>query len=149
MKQLVEIIGKVVFTCAILAGLSSCAAYCPKHGFVDPVTGKCVCRVAENMPRYEPAHKLPYDWLRLLSNYSYDKKDVRTFLSVEFVVEKNGNVSGVRIVGKENEVLTSFEKAAVAAFSQLKNWRPGSHCGKKVNVLMRVPINIDFSPSED
>lgn len=133
-----------------LIGLSSCAAYCPKHGFVDPVTGKCVCRVAENMPRYEPRpSKLISDWLHLMSTYPYDKKDLTTFIAIEYVVEKNGNVSGVRIVGKENEELTSFEKAAVAAFSQLKNWRPGSHCGKKVNVLMRVPINIDINRSQE
>ena len=53
-----------------------------------------------------------------------------TFIAIEYVVDKSGKVSGVRIVGKENDELTSFEKAAVAAFSQLNNWRPGSRCGK-------------------
>ena len=149
-KLLAKVIGKLVFTCGILAGLSSCAAYCPEHGFIDPVTGKCVCRAVDNPPQYKPRpSKMLSDWLHLMATYSYDEKDMTTFIAIEYVVDKNGKVSGVRIVGKDNDELTSFEKAAVAAFSQLNNWRPGSWCGKKVNVLMRAPIHIDFSRSQE
>lgn len=131
----------------ILIILSSCTTLnsqrCTKDSFRDSISHKCVYRAVGNMPRYISNHSLVYDMMHQLSQSPFDKKDIPHKLELEFIVDKDGNVSAVRIFGKGNDNLSPFEEYAIKAFSKLQNWQAGSHNGKNVNVLMRQKFIID------
>ena len=61
---------------------------------------------------------------------------------VQFVVEKNGKVSNVKIV---RGVDKNLDKEAVRVVQSFPDWKPGKQKGKEVRVSLVVPINFKLS----
>lgn len=62
-----------------------------------------------------------------------------TRIVLEFVVERDGSLSGIEVKNITGELKELFEKA-IARF----RWTPGTHYGRPVRVRMRIPIHIHF-----
>ena len=65
--------------------------------------------------------------------YSFEK------IYVEFVVEKNGTISDVRL---KNNLHPELDNQALNAIKKLKNWSPGVQNHHPVRVRMVLPINF-------
>ena len=60
---------------------------------------------------------------------------------VEFIVEKDGALSNVRVVkGKYEEI----NEVAVRLVKLMPKWNPGKQDGKPVRVSFILPITFDF-----
>ena len=60
---------------------------------------------------------------------------------VGFVITKTGEVTEVAV---EKSLTKACDAAAVAAVSQLPDWKPDIHEGKLVNVKLALPINFEL-----
>lgn len=67
------------------------------------------------------------------------KSDIQGKIIVEFVVEKDGSVSSVKILQSPSEI---FNAEAERVVKSSPKWEPGEHDGQKVKVRLRVPIAI-------
>jgi beta-lactamase regulating signal transducer with metallopeptidase domain len=56
---------------------------------------------------------------------------------IEFIVEKDGSLSGLKSLKASDDKLI---KPSILALSRVKNWEPGQQHGKKVRVRMVMPI---------
>ena len=60
---------------------------------------------------------------------------------VQFVVEKSGKVSGVKIV---RGVDTNLDKEAIRVVKSFPKWKAGKQRGKAVRVYFTLPINFQL-----
>ena len=60
---------------------------------------------------------------------------------VEFVVEKDGSVSNVKVV---TSVYPALDEEAVRVVRSLPKWKPGETKGEKVRVYYNIPIRFDL-----
>ena len=58
---------------------------------------------------------------------------------VDFVIDEKGNVVDVRI---GRSVHTALDEEAIRVVSASPKWRPGRHRGKKVKVLLSIPVEF-------
>jgi protein TonB len=65
---------------------------------------------------------------------------------VEFVVQKSGNITDIRVL---EGIGAGCDEAAKTVLSEIDNWKPGVQNGNAVAVKMAMPIVFKLSPSED
>jgi hypothetical protein len=70
--------------------------------------------------------------------------EMRTQYLVAFIVEPNGHISGERIIRGKNQIGQQLLKIARSL-----TWTPGQCNGKKVPMLYKLPMNIDFSETKN
>ena len=58
---------------------------------------------------------------------------------VDFVIDEKGNVSGVKV---SRSAHTALDEEAIRVVSASPKWRPGRHRGKKVKVLVTIPVEF-------
>jgi protein TonB len=92
--------------------------------------------IAEVMPEYPGGMKSLYK--DLAKKLSRNTTGMGGKVYVEFIVEKDGSISNVKIKGGLNEIL---DQQSVEAVKSLKNWTPGEQNYHKVRVKMVLPIN--------
>ena len=110
-----------------------------------------IFRVVEKMPVYLcPDGSAPsgpnelqclIEWLQ--ENLEYpekaEKRKLEGKVMVQFIVEKDGSVSGVRAVKSPHSIL---EKAAVELVRAMGPWSPGVQRGRPVRVQFVLPVNF-------
>lgn len=73
------------------------------------------------------------------------KKSTQGRVTVQFVVEKDGSISNVKILrGVEPEL----DKEAIRVISDMPKWKPGMQRGQAVNVKYTVPIMFRLQEPE-
>ena len=60
---------------------------------------------------------------------------------VGFIVEKDGSISGIKILSC-NEKGYGFEQEAVRVIGQMPRWKPGMQSGHPARVLFNIPISF-------
>lgn len=92
--------------------------------------------VAQVMPEYPGGLKILYEDLskKLKGNPTGTSGKVY----VEFVVEKDGSISNVKVIRGLNHLL---DEQSIEAVKSLKKWKPGEQNYHKVRVKMVLPIN--------
>ena len=60
---------------------------------------------------------------------------------VQFVIEKDGSVSDVKVA---RSVDPSLDKEAIRVVKAMPKWKPGKQRGKPVRVSYTVPINFQL-----
>lgn len=111
----------------------------------DKMTNEYVYTTVEQMPSYKGSNSAFMN--DFISHFNYAPKqneNIQTTLRVQFVINTKGQLIGARIYNKGLNKLTNFEKAGLKALEQIQDWTPGIHNNKKVNVLLTIPIHIDF-----
>lgn len=58
---------------------------------------------------------------------------------LEFVVEKDGSISNVRVV---SSLFPSCDEEAIRVIKSLPKWKPGEAYGKKVRAFYNVPFTF-------
>ncbi len=59
---------------------------------------------------------------------------------VEFVVKKNGEIAGVRIVKGADELSEKTKAKIIKVFANMPKWEPGKQNGKAVNSYVKIPL---------
>lgn len=60
---------------------------------------------------------------------------------VEFVVDKNGNISSPKVLRSPNKIL---DEEAIRVVSKMPKWKPGTKDGKPVSTKMVLPIKFEL-----
>ena len=99
--------------------------------------------VVENEPEYPGGEDAMYKFLT--KNLQYPKtaieKNIEGIVIVEFVVEKDGKLSNIKVI---RSVSPELDSEAVRVISKMPKWKPGTQRGKKVRSTFRLPINFQM-----
>src|SRR5690554_4033631 len=68
-----------------------------------------------------------------------DPEDKEIALRLRFIVEKNGDISNIQSVGKDNKLLTN---EAIRVLASMPNWNPAQNDGETVRSTFTLPIRI-------
>ena len=77
-------------------------------------------------------------------NYTKTPDDVQSTFQLCFVINKDGEIKGVRIFNKKKNEYTNEEKKMIKVFESMPLWKPGEYNGKRVNVLLTRRVSIRF-----
>ena len=103
--------------------------------------------VVEKMPYYEAGQtafykiisdSITYDCFRFNKEESISSK-----VYIEFILTKNGDIKDIKAVHNKS-VNECFTKEMETILNKCGPWIPGEQNGKKVNVLMMIPVIIEF-----
>lgn len=61
---------------------------------------------------------------------------------IDFIVEKDGSISSVQVVGRRKKVSKQMEEEALRVIREMPRWEPGMMAGHPVRVRMTVPIKF-------
>lgn len=117
----------------------------PSKVKVTPVVkkddGKQVYDVVEQMPTYPGGTKGMIDFLGKNTKYPEDaiKKDIQGTVYVQFIVEKDGSVSNIKVI---RGVHPSLDAEAIRVTKLMENWTPGKQNGKPVSVRFTMPVKF-------
>ena len=94
----------------------------------------------EVMPAYPGNNDALANYINTNLQYPEQAIDnnVEGTVHVQFVVDKNGNVSDVKTIG--NKLGYGLDEEAVTVVSKLPKWTPGKVNGKNVNTRVTIPI---------
>lgn len=109
----------------------------------DVVEEEPPVRFVEKMPSFPGGPEALNAFLRENIQYPQAARDAgaQGTVLVEFVVEKNGAVSNVRVL---NSVFPACDQEAIRVIKSLPKWNPGEANGKKVRVFYNVPITFSL-----
>ena len=68
-----------------------------------------------------------------------ETKNLKGKAKVSFTIDKNGKVTDIKIVEKDND---GAAKGAYAIADGMEDWKPGSQRGKKVPVKFLLPVEF-------
>jgi len=139
----------LIFTLGLFAATVSLSAQ-TTQGFKDckashdTIDGMKVMMVTEEMAKYKSGER---EMMRAIADsiqYPKGQKPPRDKIMVEWVIDTLGNVRNPCILRRNADVpLTAYEAEILRVVNQLKAWTPAKHKGKKVPVLIFLPITIE------
>jgi protein TonB len=98
-------------------------------------------RFAEEMPEPVGGFDNMYEFLR--SNLKYPEVARNNGISgsvfLEFVVEKDGSISGVKVLAG---VYPELDQEAIRVVKMLPKWKPGKQMGKPVRCFFQIPVKF-------
>ena len=107
----------------------------------SPITeDTTVYTIVDRTPKFPEGIDAMYKFI--YSKFNYEKLaeiDVQGKIYIEFVVEKDGNLSNIKIIRS----LDPFcDKEAVRIVRLMPKWKPGKLKNKKVRTKIEIPITI-------
>lgn len=103
-----------------------------------PVAPTGPIRFVENMPKFKEGDLMTYVRKHLVYPSDAIELGVDGKVFVEFVVHKSGKVKDVKIVKSEDDMLNA---SSIDVIKDLPDFEPGVQNGRKVSVIMTIPIN--------
>ncbi len=97
--------------------------------------------VIENKPEFPEGQVAMLKYLAENTKYPEiaKEKGVSGKVFVQFVIDKDGSVTDVKVVRSINPLLN---KEAIRVVKAMPKWKPGTIHGKTVKVLFPLPINF-------
>lgn len=104
--------------------------------------------VVEEMPQYPGGPKALFEFLSNTVNYpeEAEKAGTQGRVIATFVVEKDGSISGAKVVKSVDPLL---DAEALRVINAMPNWTPGKQNGKVVRVKYTVPISFNLDGNND
>ena len=95
----------------------------------------------EKKPEFPGGQSALFEYLKSEIDYPEKsrKREVEGTVIVQFVVDKDGSLTDVKIQKSVSKLLYEEAKRVVR---EMPNWKPGRHDGKVVRVRYRVPIRF-------
>lgn len=112
----------------------------------DPISKLKVYTGVDELPK--PPHELSLK-AYIIKHYDVSPNiGMQIAFRIRFVVDKNGHVVGLGLIPSKNEVSYSVEylselnrmKEILRSYNE--EWKPGMHCGKKVNTIMYMGLSF-------
>ena len=100
--------------------------------------------VVEQMPEFPGGMAEMMKFLSMNVKYPVEamKNGIEGRVLVQFIVEKDGNISSAKVVQKVNEQL---DAEAVRVVNAMPKWKPGKQKGQPVRVKFTIPISFRLS----
>ncbi|MFT5823427.1 MAG: TonB family protein [Crocinitomix sp.] len=144
-EQLTERQGEYTLT-LVPASEAPCEAIDEKLYFTNPISLEApeeeegeIYEFVEKEAQFMEGASALYDWIN--DNLQYPQKAIEESIAgnvyVEFVVEKSGELSNVKILRSPNELLSA---EAIRLVDAMPKWEPGQQAGRNVRVRYRLPI---------
>ena len=111
----------------------------PGGTIVNTVGGDDIIDVPSIMPLFPGGVAAMNQWIANNIDVPYYADKVNGTIYVEFVVDKKGEITKVKL---SNKLDRDYDKAALAVVSRMPKWTPGEQAGKKVNVRYHLPIKF-------
>ena len=104
-------------------------------------TSQKVYDVVEQMPSFPGGQAEMMRYLAKNAKYPKDayEQKISGRVLVQFVVEKNGSISNVKIM---KSIFPSLDKEAMRLVKNMPRWTPGKQNGKAVRVKYTVPVSF-------
>ncbi len=109
----------------------------PKHE--EPVMAAMV----EQKPLFPGGDAAMYAWLKdhIVYPAAASEEGISGKVTVQFIVEKDGRITGVKVVRGKHPALDAEAKRVV---SQMPKWTPGRNNGQPVRVTYHIPVNFQL-----
>lgn len=103
-----------------------------------------VYEVVDEQPSFRGGEKARMRYLVEAINYPDEAVDngIEGVVFVQFVVEKDGSVSNVKLLRGVHDLL---DEEALRVVSGMPSWNPGKVDGKPVRVLQTLPVRFRLS----
>ena len=100
--------------------------------------------VVEEMPKFPGGDAAMMEFLRNTVKYPEEamKNGIQGRVVIQFIVEKDGSISGAEVIKKVNEQL---DAEALRVVGEMPNWTPGKQKGKEVRVKFTLPVTFRLS----
>ena len=114
---------------------------------IEPVDTNEIYIVVEEEPEFPGGIQALADYLR--DNIKYPeacrKDSIQGRVIIRFVVEKDGSISGAKVLKGVHELLDAETMRVISA---MPKWKPGKQRGKEMRVQYAIPVNfsLDGSP---
>ena len=97
--------------------------------------------VVEDEPEFPGGTEALYQYLASNIKYPAEAKaeHVQGLVMVSFVIEKDGSVSGIKVL---RDIGGGCGEEAVRVVRQMPRWKPGRTQGKRVRTQFNLPINF-------
>jgi TonB family protein len=108
-------------------------------------TSEEVFDVIEDMPEFPGGLNAMYRWLGANVTYPKQAQENKEIgkVYVNFIVEKNGSISSVKIIRGVSPLL---DAEGVRVVKAMPDWKPGVQKGKKVRVRYTLPLVFKLPP---
>ncbi len=105
--------------------------------------------VVENMPEFPGGQQALFQYLSEHVKYPIEafEKGIQGRVILQFVVEKDGNISDVHVIRSGGDI--SLDGEAVRVISAMPKWKPGMQKGKCVRVKYTVPVNFRLADASN
>jgi len=123
----------------------------PKDAYVPPVIRVEEKEIdepyvsVEEMPKFDKGDANHFRNTFVIPNIRYPQDAIDNGVTgvaiVEFIVERDGSVTNVRVI---NKIDKSLEKEAIRIVSGSPRWEPGINNGVKVRVKFVIPIKFEL-----
>ena len=134
---------KKLFTLLLFTAAVS-MAYAQQPASNNNTDDDVIFSVVENEPEYPGGEKALYNYI--IKTVKYPKsaldKGIEGTVIVEFVVEKDGSLSHIKVL---RGVHPALDSEAVSIVRQMPKWEPGKQRGKSVRSVYRVPIEFKLA----
>jgi len=96
---------------------------------------------SDKQPSFPGGEEKLYQYLGTKITYpkEAEEKGISGRVFVQFVIEKDGNMTDVKVV---KGIGGGCDKEAIRVVKAMPNWIPGTQRGKKVRVRIKLPINF-------
>ncbi|MBQ8487145.1 MAG: energy transducer TonB [Prevotella sp.] len=115
--------------------------YRPGYEPEKPKSANFVYDVTEVMPMFPGGDRALKKFLQKEMVYPPDaiKKDIQGRVIITFIVEKNGRITGAKVIKSVDPLL---DAEALRIVSKMPRWNPGRQNGKPVRVKYIIPITF-------
>ena len=100
-----------------------------------------IFQVVEDMPQFPGGSVQKWIAKNVKSPMIAQENNIQGKVFVQFVIEKDGSVSDVKVA---RSVDPSLDKEAIRVVKAMPKWKPGKQRGKPVRVSYTVPINFQL-----
>ena len=97
----------------------------------------------QEQPEFPGGEAALYQYLSNNIHYPEDAmgNDIQGTVWVQFIIDKNGNVTNIKVV---RSVDPSLDREAIRVVKSMPRWKPGKQRGKPVRVIFQVPIKFEI-----
>ena len=100
--------------------------------------------VVEEMPKFPGGDAAMMEFLRNTVKYPEEAEEngIQGRVVVQFIIEKDGGISGAEVIKKVNEHL---DAEALRVIGEMPKWTPGKQKGEAVRVKFTLPVTFRLS----
>lgn len=100
--------------------------------------------VVEEMPKFPGGDAAMMEFLRNTVKYPEEAEEngIQGRVVVQFIIEKDGSISGAEVIKKVNEHL---DAEALRVIGEMPKWTPGKQKGEAVRVKFTLPVTFRLS----
>jgi len=118
--------------------------YVPIEIVEEEVDNTPPMRFVEEMPEYIGGSEAMYEFLR--ANLKYPEvarnNNISGQVFLEFVVERDGSISGVKVIVG---VYPELDQEAMRVVKMMPRWKPGKQMGKAVRCFFNIPVRFTIN----